>query len=123
MKAEDLHVAPVITWWNKTNHWADNPLPKNPLVQFDGNRFYHLLAGEDEREGGALLYFNLQAPLPIADAQREHPSPMRFLREAKERGAWVDIEKPFWWDVPTWVASGQVDSIGLANNHMQREKM
>jgi hypothetical protein len=25
--------------------------------------------------------------------------------------------------VPVWVASGQVDSIGLANNHMCRDRM
>ena len=55
MRAEDLHVAPVITWWNKKNLWADKKLAADPLVRFDGNRFYHLMAGEDEREGGALL--------------------------------------------------------------------
>src|SRR5262249_28810420 len=38
-------------------------------------------------------------------------------------GAWIDVEKPFWWDVPVWVASGQVDSVGLANNHMCRDRM
>jgi len=32
----------------------------------------------------------------------------------------VDIEKPFWWDVPVWLASGQVDTLGIANNHMCR---
>jgi hypothetical protein len=36
---------------------------------------------------------------------------------------WIDAEKPFWWDVPVWVAAGQVDSIGIANNHMCRDKM
>jgi hypothetical protein len=36
---------------------------------------------------------------------------------------WIDIEKPFWWDVPVWLASGQVDSMGLANNHMCRSQM
>ena len=36
---------------------------------------------------------------------------------------WIDIEKPFWWDVPAWLASGQMDSIGLANNHMHRGGM
>jgi hypothetical protein len=35
----------------------------------------------------------------------------------------VDIEKPFWWDVPIWLASGQCDSVGLANNHMCRDQM
>ena len=72
------------------------------------------MGGEDEREGGALLYFHLTEPLPIQGAGREFPSPMRFLQMARPRpGSWIDIEKPFWWDVPVWVASGGVDSIGL----------
>jgi hypothetical protein len=49
---------------------------------------------------------------------------MHFVALAKKQpGAWIDVEKPFWWDVPTWLASGQVDSIGLANNHMCRDRM
>ncbi|MGA2865648.1 MAG: CehA/McbA family metallohydrolase [Verrucomicrobiota bacterium] len=121
MRAEDLHVAPVITWWNAVNQWRNHPLPAEPLVQFDGDRFYHQMGGEDERAGGALLFFNLREPLPITGAEREYPSPMKFLAEARRhQGAWVDIEKPFWYDTPVWLASGQVDSVGLAHNHMQR---
>jgi hypothetical protein len=124
MRAEDLHVAPLITWWNKENPWARASLPEEPLVRFDENRFYHLMAGEDEREGGALLFFNLDEPLDIASAQRHWPSSMEFLLEARKHdGVWIDVEKPFWWDVPLWLASGNVDSIGLANNHMQRSGM
>jgi hypothetical protein len=49
---------------------------------------------------------------------------MKFVAEARaQKNVWVDIEKPFWWDVPIWLASGQVDSIGLANNHMCRSQM
>jgi hypothetical protein len=124
MRAEDLHVAPVITWWNNRNLWVDGPLPDQLTTQFDGDRFYDRMAGEDEREGGALLFFHLPRPLPIAGASREFPSPMRFLNDARKHDrAWIDIEKPFWWDVPTWLASGHVDSIGLANNHMCRSQM
>ncbi len=124
MQAEDLHVAPVVTWWNKKNHWAGRRLPTSPLVCFDGNRYYHLMAGEHEREGGALLYFNLPEPLPITQAEREYPSPLEFLTAARHSsGVWVDVEKPFWWDVPVWLASGLVDSVGLANNHMCRSEM
>jgi hypothetical protein len=39
MKAEDLHIAPVITWWNKNSLWAENPLPEELLHKFDGDRF------------------------------------------------------------------------------------
>lgn len=124
MRAEDLHVAPVITWWNKRNFWADREQPASLLVNFDDSRFYHLMAGEDEREGGALMYYNLDEPLPIQDATREFPSPVKFLQLARENpSAHVDIEKPFWWDMPIWVATEQVDSIGLANNHMCRSEV
>jgi hypothetical protein len=124
MQAEDLHVAPVITWWNNRNKWEGQEPPANLLVRFDGNRYYHVMAGEDEREGGALLFFGLPRPLSIAKASREFPSPMQFVAEARRQpGVWIDIEKPFWWDVPVWLASGQADSIGLANNHMCRDRM
>jgi hypothetical protein len=124
MRAEDLHIAPVITWWNNRNLWDQQPLPTEPRRRFDGDRCTDLLAGEDEREGGALLFFHLPRPLAIAGAGREYPSPMRFVEEARRHpGAWIDVEKPFWWDVPVWLASGQVDSIGLANNHMCRSRM
>jgi hypothetical protein len=124
MKAEDLHVAPVITWWNNRNPWAQQKPPSRSLVRFDGNRYYDVLAGEDEREGGALLYFHLPQPLPIAGAAREFPSPMKFVEQAREYPkVWIDIEKPFWWDMPVWVASGEMDSIGIANNHMCRDRM
>ncbi|MEC7564420.1 MAG: CehA/McbA family metallohydrolase [Planctomycetota bacterium] len=124
MQAEDLYVAPVITWWNKNNLWQGKTLPEHLLQQFDENRFYHVLSGEDERDGGALIYHHLRSPHNIVAAQRDQPSSMKFLLEIHQNpDVHVDIEKPFWWDVPVWIASGMVDSIGINNNHMQRSKM
>jgi hypothetical protein len=123
MRAEDLHVAPVVTWWNNQNLWTRRRLPANALVRFDGDRYYHALGGEDEREGGALLFFGLARPLDIAGSGREYPSPMKFVALARRhKGVWIDVEKPFWWDVPVWLAGGQVDSVGIANNHMCRDR-
>ncbi len=123
MRADDLHIAPVITWWNNRNPWAKEPPPPELLTRFDGDRYYRVMGGEDEREGGALLFFGLQQPLPIANQEREYLSPMVFLEQARQLGAWIDIEKPFWWDAPVWLASGMADSIGIANNHMLRDGM
>ncbi len=122
MRAEDLHVVPLITWWNDKNLWQERPLPESPVRRFDTDRYYHLLAGEDEREGGALLYFNLPKPLDLAGASREFPSPVKFLKQARHApGAHVDIEKPFWWDMPIWIASGMTHSMGVCHNHLWRE--
>lgn len=122
MRAEDLHVAHFTTWWNKANPWMTEPLPQRLPVRFDGNRFYHPLGGEDERDGGALLYLDLTAPLDITGGTRHRPSSVAFAKQARERGAkWIDAEKPFWWDFPMWVAHGVVDTVGIAHNHMQRD--
>jgi len=124
-RAEDIHVAPVITWWNERNSWSGRDLPREPLRRLEDGRYLDLMAGEDEREGGALLYFGLERPLDITKASREHPSPLRFVADARaiQADVWIDIEKPFWWDVPAWIASGRMDSIGIANNHMCRSTM
>jgi hypothetical protein len=34
---------------------------------------------------------------------------------------WVDLSKPFWWDLPMLVAAGQIDSIQLAHSHICRD--
>ena len=119
LRAEDLHVAPTITWWNKTSPWKSSSLPGTALVRLDENRAYHVLGGEDERQGGAFLFYNLERPVDITGAEQEYPCPIRFLEEAaRQKGAWIDIEKPFWWDVPVALAHGFGQSIGIAHNHM-----
>ncbi|MCC6793871.1 MAG: hypothetical protein IT366_02040 [Candidatus Hydrogenedentes bacterium] len=124
MRAEDLHVAPVITWWNNKNYWANRPIPEHALVQFDGNRFYDVMAGEDERNGGAFLYYGELAPIDLLHCDKEYPSPLSISMASKKSGDnWIDIEKPFWWDVSAALALGFCSSIGIANNHMCRSSM
>ena len=120
MRAEDLHVAQVITWWNKTNPWKETD-PPQAIKRFDENRFYHALSGEDERDGGALLFCDLAHPLDITSGARHFPSSLLYAKQARERGAkWLDVEKTFWWDFPMWLAHGVADTVGIAHNHMHR---
>jgi hypothetical protein len=120
MQAEDLHVAQVITWWNRKDLWKEAG-PGEPIKKFDGNRFYHVVSGEDERDGGALLYCDLARPLDITGGAEHFPSSLLYAKQARERGAkWLDAEKPFWWDFPMWVAHGVADTVGIAHNHMNR---
>ena len=121
MAADDLHVAEVITWRNDKSPWGGQ-LPKQPLVRFDGNRYYHLLAGASARSGTELLLLNLPAPLKLPAADAEYPPVMKYLAEAREKGdLWVDASKPFWWDLPMLVAAGQIDSIEIAHSHICRD--
>ena len=104
--AEGLFVAPPVTWWT-----IEDPL----LAGVEPSP----VAGEDERpEGGALLYFGLEAPLTLKGATSDRPPSSAVLAAAREyQGVHVDAEKPTWWDVPLWLARG-IDSVGLATNHL-----
>ncbi len=121
LEAEDLSVASVQTWWNKRNLWGDLT-PQNPVKEHNG-RHYDILGGEDERGGGAILYHRMNQAIDITQGQREFPASTAYLRQAKEAGCWAEIEKPFWWDTPLWLATGQIDSVGLAHNHMNRSQV
>ena len=82
LQAEDLSIASVQTWWNKTNVWG-SVAPPNQVKQI-GQRYYDILSGEDERGGGALLYHRMEKPIDITFAEREWPASVRFLEEAKK---------------------------------------
>lgn len=121
LAAEDLQLGQFLTWWNKVNPWSMLPLPVSLPVTLPDGRCHNPMGGEDERDGGALLFLDLPEPLSITEATRHYPSSLVFARQARARGArWIDAEKPFWWDFPMWVAHGVVDSVGIAHNHMQR---
>ncbi len=122
MRADDLHVVPVVTWSSEETPWQGESLPESPVVRFDGDRCYDLMAGEHVCAGGQLLFFNLPAPFDLDRASEEYPPPMVYAGRAREHeGAWVDLTKPFWWDLPVLVAHDQIDSIQIAHSHLGRD--
>lgn len=124
MNAEDLHVVPLVTWGNEQADSARSPLPKEVLVRFDTNRFGHLMTGEHVRPGGTLLYFNLPKPLKLGSPKDEIPPTQQYLENVRIfPQAWVDLTRPYWWDLPLLVAHGQVDSIQVLNGQVCRSKL
>lgn len=120
MLADDLHVAEVITWKNGKNLWGDKP-PEEPLVRFDSDRCYHLLAGAITRSGTEVLLLNSPKPLDPPASKGEYPPLMKFLLHARESAdVWIDADRPYWWDLPVLVATGQVDSIQVAGGNIRR---
>lgn len=132
LEAEDLNLGGVVTWWNEENVEA---AAGRGVVPAGRDRVMDATGGEDERQGGALLYFGLKHPPALPPLLREdgnivhrfgheldeYPSPSEIARGVRDvPGLHIALEKPFWWDTPTWVALGLVDSVGIAHNHMNR---
>jgi hypothetical protein len=123
MRADDLHVAPLVTWSDNESTWSGKPLPKQLLVCFDRDRWYHLMAGVHNRAGGMLFFYNLAEPMLLGDAGPEYPSPMEFIRRAREKpDAWVDLGRPYAWDLPMLVAQGQLNSIQVCHGQICRDR-
>lgn len=122
MEAEDLHVVELVTWPQRKNLLPKTNKPKQPLVAFDKNRFYHLGAGTDDRAGGTLLFFNLDEPLDLGGFKPEFPPQQDTILAAKSRpSAWVDAPKAYSWDLPLWVAGEKLDSVQLAGANLARK--
>ena len=81
MRAEDLHVAPVITSWNRHHLWAWKAAARSTFCDAATASATTILAG-DNSAAEALLCFDLWEPLDIAGASREHPSPLQFVAAA-----------------------------------------
>jgi hypothetical protein len=123
LRADDLNLAPVLTHWNQRHARVKPPF----LVQVTDKgaasprpRCFHKLAQEDERAGGAVMLYNLTEPILLKNVTRDAPSGWEYHRLGRKQKAFVEVEKPFWWEAPVHVAMGRVDAIGIACNHFQR---
>lgn len=124
MAAEDLHVVPLVTWWNAPSQRSAETPRRDPLLRFDQDRFCHALGGQQAWPGGTLSFFNLPAPIRLGSPNAEYPSPIQLLRRLRgQPAAWVDATRPYWQDLPMLVALGQVDSIQVAHGDMCRTRM
>jgi hypothetical protein len=124
MRAEELDVTCDITWWNKKSLWDKQPLSKEPLVRFGTGSVAHLLSGRDERSGASLLLLNLAKPLTLEKAGEEFPGPFQIVQQARDvGGAHIAARSAALWDLPALVAGGQLDSILIAGESLERESV
>jgi hypothetical protein len=111
------------------------PLPKTIVSQFDGDFFDSFLGGELLAPGNTLRLFRMDAPgqFPLTPAlspkEREKmPDALGSLpflpaveKARREQNAWVDAGALFARDLPIWIAAGPIDSVQVANRHLERE--
>ena len=121
MRADDLHLAPVIGWRRERTKWTP-PRGSPSGVAGEQLRFFSGRAGLDAREGGGLLYFGLSEPLDLSNATAEYPPSGKYLIEAKQHeGVQVIAANAFCWDLPMWLASGRLDGVIVAGDHLLRD--
>lgn len=65
---------------------------------------------------GELIVCGLSKPL-----ETEGKTSLEVLRAAKEQGAHVVARTPFAWDLPVWLASGELDAIDVIHQHALRD--
>jgi hypothetical protein len=65
---------------------------------------------------GDLLIFGLSQPLDF-----DGKTSLEVLRAAKGQGAHVVARTPFAWDLPVWLASGELDAIDVIHHHALRD--
>ena len=121
-QAEDLNLAVVFTMWNKRDLWPAGRLPQETVRRTSPGRWMTVLNAEDERGGGAWMFHGLFERLPLAAGARWFPIGIDLIEQARaqKRPAWVEVEKPFWWEAPVVMALAPPDSIGMIHNHFNQ---
>ena len=123
MKAADLHLAPTITRWNDRSSLEQ--WPQDPVYTLPEDRAYSVNNSEDERQWGAALFSNLDAPVQLYSRRQHphHPGPVTCCQEARRLNGHIDLEKLIWWEAPVIATLISPDTVGLANNHFLEEGM
>ncbi|QDU25479.1 hypothetical protein ETAA8_05470 [Anatilimnocola aggregata] len=124
MRAEELDIVADVTWWNNKSLWDKRPLPTDPLLRSSDGRFAQILGGRDERAGASLLLLNLTKPFALGAAGQEFPSPFAIVGQAREQAAaHIAARSATLWDLPALVAAGQLDSLVVASESLQRDEI
>lgn len=97
----------------------DNP----PADQPDALHVIDSTAALDERAGGGLLVIDADSPPDLSQAIPHSPTSLSLLRNARKAGAHIIARTPFAWDLPLWLASGELDAIQLIHHHSLRNEV
>lgn len=125
MQAEDLHVLPILAWTNVKNAPPGPTQLDNKVLCVDKNRYYSFSGGLWTWPGGEIRCFHFPEPAKMGDGDSEYPAPIEALLkfDASQGQRWIDLSKPYWWDLPLLVAHGKVDSICIAHDGMLRKDL
>ena len=119
--AEDLNLASVITRHNQSDYWKDREIPESYLITVDESHVISQFDQEVEYLGkntlGALIFIGMKKPIVISKSNPAYPTLAQYADQCHQADGFVDAEKPIWLGVAVSAALGQIDSIGIVNNH------
>ena len=127
MDADDLHFAELVGPDSKAAQESQG----EKVLQFNGNCFCGLGGVRIDRAGTELLVFNADTLPSFDPANDEYPPTVAFLLghrgganppagDPEGRRIWVDVARPYSWDLPMLLAHGLVDSIQVAHGQLCR---
>jgi len=129
LRAESLHVAPLIAWSSDGTNFVDHVAALNArqrpkaMAVFNERAAYGFLAAKDENLGGSLLFFGMnQAPEQLRRRSPATPTSLEMLKQASDAGAKVVARTPYAWDLPLWLASGRLDAFTMIHWHSARRR-
>ncbi len=119
--AEDVNFGSVITRHNQSDYWRGKKIPDSHLITLDETHVISRFDEEVEYLGkntlGALIFIGMKKPIVISDSNPAYPTLAQYADKCRQAEGLVDAEKPIWRGVSVSAALGQIDSIGIVNNH------
>jgi len=119
MRAARVNLAPIFVRENVKGKCHEARLPANSLGQEFGETLLGPRYALDHRRGGGLLLFaqeETEASLEVCGPKTDDSS-LAVLQTANESDAMIVALTPFAWDLPLWVAKGQLDAIQIIHRH------
>lgn len=135
MAADDLHVAMLLEERDgkksSSSKTASSGEPRKMPVRFDKDRYYSTDAYETTWPDTTLYCFNgsdllgeEKFGIGVERLFTEEFLPQKRLQTIHDTSeGWIDVTRPFWWDLPVLVAQGLVDSVQIAHPGFGRESV
>src|SRR5262245_55047499 len=91
---------------------SDQPMPDASVERFS-NRQAEMIPAQ----GGEVLLFDTEPPFESIAENSELSSSLDGIRSMRRRGARIVARTPYAWDLPVWLAGGDLDAIQLIHHH------
>lgn len=120
MAAEDLKVGHLVTWMNGKSGWTRRSNTDNSLSTFAGPRFGQVFAAKRETRENALMFLGASTKWHAVENSNALRSPRKWAAEQAKPDVMINVAHPASWDLPLWLAQGDIGAICVAGDYLVR---